>query len=198
MRAGKRAFDMISAAVGLVILSPLFLAIAIAVKLDSAGPSFFRQERVGRGGEPFRIWKFRTMVADAERLGGVLTVGGDSRITPVGAFLRRYKLDELPQLLNVIIGEMSFVGPRPEVAKYVALYTREQKRVLDLMPGITDPASLEFRDEGAALAGRPDPERYYVAAVMPRKIALNLEYARQATLWSDVGIVLATVSSLGR
>jgi len=137
-------------------------------------------------------------VADAERRGGVLTVGEDPRVTEVGRVLRKYKLDELPQLLNVIAGEMSLVGPRPEVARYVALYTPRELPVLDLLPGITDPASIEFRDEGALLAAYPDPERAYVADFIPRKAALNLEYAARATVASDLGLVLRTVFSLGR
>ena len=198
MRPAKRAFDLTSAAAGLVILSPLFAAIAVAIKLDSEGPVFFRQERIGKGGVPFQIWKFRTMVADAERRGGVLTVGDDPRITEVGRRLRRLKLDELPQLLNVIAGEMSLVGPRPEVARYVATYTPRERPVLDLLPGITDPASIEFRDEGALLAAYPDPEGAYLREFVPRKAALNLEYAARATVGSDLGLVLRTVFSLGR
>ena len=198
MTSVKRAFDVASAAAGLVLLSPLFAIIAVAIKLDGPGPVFFRQERVGRGGALFRIWKFRTMVADAERRGGVLTVGEDPRVTGAGRMLRRYKLDELPQLLNVIAGEMSLVGPRPEVARYVALYGPRERPVLDLLPGITDPASIEFRDEGALLAGYPDPEAAYVRDFIPRKAALNLEYAARATVASDLGLVLRTVFSLGR
>ena len=134
MSPGKRAFDVAASGLGLVLLSPLLAAVAIAVKLGSPGPVFFRQERVGRAGDPFRMWKFRTMVADAERRGGALTVGDDPRITAVGRALRRYKLDELPQLLNVLAGDMSLVGPRPEVAKYVAGYTEAERRVLVLVP----------------------------------------------------------------
>lgn len=198
MTAGKRAFDVAASAAGLVLLSPLFLLVAAAVKLGSAGPVFFRQERVGQGGVPFRIWKFRTMVADAERRGGALTVGEDPRINAVGRFLRRTKLDELPQLLNVLAGEMSLVGPRPEVPRYVAGYTDAQRRVLDLVPGVTDPASLEYRDEARLLAGHADPERAYVEEIAPHKIRLNLEYAARATRWSDLVIIVKTVAHLGR
>jgi lipopolysaccharide/colanic/teichoic acid biosynthesis glycosyltransferase len=195
---GKRALDVTAAAVGLAVLSPLFAAIAIAIRLDSAGPVFFRQERVGRGGSPFRIWKFRTMVANAEQVGGSLTIGSDVRITEVGRLLRRFKLDELPQLFNVVAGEMSLVGPRPEVPRYVARYTAPQRRVLELVPGITDPASIEYRDEAAVLAARADPERAYVEEIMPAKIRLNLEYAERATRRSDVALVVRTLLHLGR
>ena len=166
MRAGKRALDIAASLAGLILLSPVLAAIAAAIKLDTPGTVFYRQERVGRAGVPFRIWKFRTMVAGAASLGGALTVGDDSRITEVGRLLRRFKLDELPQLANVLAGEMSLVGPRPEVARYVALYTEAQRRVLDLVPGITDPASIAYRDEAALLAQRPDPE---VPAISPSR-----------------------------
>lgn len=198
MSVGKRAFDIVASAAGLVLLLPVFAVIAVAIKLGGDGPVFYGQERVGRGGGPFRMWKFRTMVADAERKGGALTVGADPRITPVGRVLRRYKLDELPQLVNVLHGDMSLVGPRPEVAKYVAGYTAAERRVLDLVPGVTDPASLEYRDEAALLAGRADPERAYVEEIAPRKIRLNLEYAEQATVRSDLIIILRTIAHLGR
>ena len=198
MTIDKRVFDLAASGAGLVLLSPLLAVIAIAVKLDGRGPVFFRQERIGRGGAPFRMWKFRTMVADAERQGGALTVGDDPRITGVGRVLRRWKLDELPQLLNVFAGEMSLVGPRPEVARYVAGYTASERRVLDLVPGVTDPASLEYRDEAAVLAGRADPERAYVEEIAPHKIRLNLEYAERATRRSDLTIILRTIGHLGR
>jgi len=196
--AGKRLFDVTASGVGLIVLSPVFAAIAVAVKLDSAGPVFFRQDRIGRAGVPFRMWKFRTMVADAAQRGGALTVGDDPRITPVGRVLRRYKLDELPQLLNVLAGQMSLVGPRPEVAKYVAGYSAAERRVLDLVPGVTDPASLEYRDEAAVLATHADPERAYIEEIAPRKIRLNLEYAERATRRSDLGVILRTLAHLGR
>ena len=198
MTVGKRLFDVVAAAAGLLVLSPFLVLIAAAIKVDTPGPVFFRQARVGRGGAPFRIWKFRTMVADAERLGGALTVGEDPRITRVGRFLRRTKLDELPQLFNVLAGQMSLVGPRPEVARYVANYTEAERRVLELVPGVTDPASLEYRDEASVLAARPDPEKAYVEEIAPHKIRLNLEYAARATRWSDLWIILRTVAHLGR
>jgi lipopolysaccharide/colanic/teichoic acid biosynthesis glycosyltransferase len=198
VRWWKRPLDVTASFVGLVILSPLFALIAVLIKLEGDGPVFFRQDRVGRAGRSFRIWKFRTMRADAERHGGPLTVGNDPRITEVGHALRRYKLDELPQLLNVLAGEMSLVGPRPEVARYVALYTADQRRVLELVPGITDPASIAYRDEAAVLAGHSDAETVYVNEVMPAKIRLNLEYAGRATLGSDLLLILQTIAHLGR
>jgi len=193
MRWSKRLFDLFWSILGLLILWPLFLVVALLIKLDDKGPVFFRQERVGYKGRPFRIWKFRTMVVDAEKIGKPLTVGRDPRITRVGYWLRKFKLDELPQLFNVLVGEMSLVGPRPEVPKYVALYTPEQRKVLDLVPGITDPASIKYRDESEILGRSPDPDRTYLEEIMPEKIRLNLEYAAHATVWSDFIIVLKTL-----
>lgn len=189
----KRAFDIAASLAGAVLVSPLLLLIAIAVKAEDGGPVIFRQERVGHGGRRFRMLKFRTMVVDAESRGLRLTVGADPRITRVGRFLRRSKLDELPQLVNVIRGDMSLVGPRPEVARYVELYSPTQRRVLDLVPGITDPASTEYVDESALLAESGDPERLYIEEIMPRKLALNLSYAEQATLRSDIAVILRTL-----
>lgn len=195
---GKRLFDVVAATFGLVALSPLFIVVAGAIKLESAGPVFYRQQRVGRGGVLFSIWKFRTMVADAERRGAAITIGNDPRITRLGSLLRQLKIDELPQLINVLVGEMSLVGPRPEVARYVAGYTEAERIVLSLVPGVTDPASLEYRDESALLATKADPEQAYVEEIVPHKIRLNLEYAVQATLWSDVAIIVRTLWRLGR
>lgn len=196
MTSAKRAFDLLASAAGLLLLSPLFGAIALVVKLGDGGPVLFRQERVGRGGRPFHMWKFRTMVTDADGDGLLLTVGPDRRITPVGRVLRRVKLDELPQLVNVLAGDMSLVGPRPEVARYVAMYTPEQRRVLDLVPGITDPASVKYRDESRLLGEAADPELAYVHEVMPDKIRINLEYAERATVVGDVRLILATLVAL--
>lgn len=196
MKPAKRAFDLFWSLSGLAVLSPLFLLIALLVKLEDRGPVFFRQERVGHRGRSFRIWKFRTMVVDADRMGRPLTVGRDPRITRVGYWLRKFKLDELPQLINVVRGEMSLVGPRPEVPRYVALYTLEQRKVLELVPGITDPASIRYRNESEVLARSPDPERTYIEEVMPEKIRLNLEYARRATLWSDFVVIVRTLARL--
>lgn len=192
MSVAKRAFDLAAGVAGLIALSPLLLGCAIAVKLHDGGPILFRHRRVGRGGNEFPMLKFRSMVVNADKLGGPLTVGADVRITPIGNLLRKTKLDELPQLFNVVAGDMSFVGPRPEVAKYVALYSVEQRRVLELTPGITDPASIAFAGESELLAEQPDPERYYIETIMPRKIAINLAYAQHASLLSDILTILKT------
>lgn len=189
----KRLLDVLAAALGLVLLGPLFLVVAAAITLEDGAPVFFRQQRVGRAGKVFQLWKFRTMRVDAERVGGQLTVGHDPRITRVGRWLRSTKIDELPQLINVLRGEMSLVGPRPEVPRYVAMYSAEQRAVLDELPGITDPASLRYYDESAVLAAATDPEGHYVSHVMPEKIRLNLEYAAQATPLTDLLIVLSTL-----
>jgi lipopolysaccharide/colanic/teichoic acid biosynthesis glycosyltransferase len=191
----KRAIDLIVAAIGLIVLSPLLAAIALVIKLGDRGPVFFAQDRIGRFGVPFRIYKFRTMVANAEKLGIPLTTRDDPRITRVGHWLRRTKLDELPQLWNVVKGDMSLVGPRPEVPRYVALYTVEQQQVLEVRPGITDPASLEFFDEAHCLA-RSNPETAYVTSVMPQKLAINLAYLRRRTVVSDFIVLLATLRKL--
>jgi len=189
----KRTVDVMAAGGGLVLLAPVLVLLALMVKWTSPGPVFFGQERVGRGGRNFRILKFRTMVADAERRGLHITAGGDPRITPVGRFLRRYKMDELPQLWNVLAGDMSLVGPRPEVAKYVALYSPEQRRVLEVRPGITDPASLAYRHEEALLAQAADPERFYVETVMPAKLRINLDYINHRTFVRDFAVLLRTL-----
>lgn len=189
----KRMFDLLAAAAGLVLIAPLLAMIAIAVKLDSPGPVLFRQERVGRHGESFRIRKFRTMVQDAPKLGGAITVGRDPRITRVGHWLRRYKLDELPQLIDVLVGDMSLVGPRPEVPRYVALYPPEvRERVLSVRPGITDNASLAFIDENAQLAGAEDPEKEYVERILPHKLGLYLDYVDNQSFGRDLSIIFRT------
>ena len=192
----RRAFDLLGAVLGLALLLPVFAVIACVIKLSDRGPVFYRQLRVGRGGRPFRIWKFRTMIQDADRVGSSLTVGADPRITRPGVWLRRWKLDELPQLLNVITGEMGFVGPRPEVPCFVDLYTSEQRKVLELRPGITDLASIAYRDENDLLRGLDDPETHYTSVILPEKIRMNLAYAAHATLWRDVKVILATLGLL--
>ncbi len=197
MTPAKRLFDLAAAGTGLLVLAPLLAAIGLLILVEDGRPVFFRQERVGRDGRPFRIWKFRTMVRDAERRGTAITVGRDPRITRIGHWLRRFKLDELPQLWNVVRGEMSLVGPRPEVPRYVALYTPEQRRVLALVPGITDPASIAYRDEAALLAESDDPERLYVERIMPDKIRINLDYAARRSLWSDLRVILETLVKIG-
>ncbi|HWP20335.1 MAG TPA: sugar transferase [Burkholderiaceae bacterium] len=193
----KRAFDLVVASLALLLLAPVFVLIAIAIKLDSPGPVFFRQERVGRHGVPFRIHKFRTMVADAATRGPQITVGRDPRITRVGAFLRETKLDELAQLIDVLQGTMSLVGPRPEVPRYVARYTPEQRaKILSVRPGITDPASLDYRRESELLARAPDPERAYVEEIMPAKLRQAERYVEQATVWTDVRVLARTLRLL--
>lgn len=193
----KRAFDLVCAALGLLLLAPLLLGIALWIKLDSRGPVFFRQQRVGRHGVPFFIHKFRTMVADASALGAPITVGADPRITRAGRGLRRAKLDELPQLIDVLVGTMSLVGPRPEVPRYVAMYPAALRdKVLSVRPGITDPASLEYRDESALLARAADPERAYVDEVMPAKLRRAAQYVDQMSLCNDVRLIGATLRAL--
>ena len=194
----KRIVDIALSLSGLLLLWPLFVLIAILIKAEDGGAVFFSQSRIGLGGSSFTIWKFRTMVPHAERVGSQLTPSDDDRITRVGARLRETKLDELPQLLNVLFGEMTLVGPRPEVAKYVAMYGAEQLKVLDLMPGVTDRASIMFADEGDRLAKAADPERLYVEDIMPEKIRVNLEYARTATVLTDLRVILDTVRHLVR
>lgn len=192
----KRAFDLIVAALALLLLTPLLIAVALLVRLDSPGPALFCQERVGRGFQPFRIFKFRTMAVSSS--GPRLTVAGDGRITRVGHWLRRWHLDELPQLLNVVRGEMSLVGPRPEVGEYVRHFPVEYAELLRVRPGLTDPASLQFRREAELLAAQPDPQAYYLAVVLPAKIRLAQEYLRTASLWKDLWILCKTVLQAGR
>jgi lipopolysaccharide/colanic/teichoic acid biosynthesis glycosyltransferase len=193
----KRLLDLLGAGLGLLLLAPLLVGIAVWIKLDSRGPVFFRQLRVGRFGAPFRIHKFRTMRADAPALGPQLTVGADPRITRAGGFLRRHKLDELPQLLDVIAGTMSLVGPRPEVPRYVALYPAALRdKVLSVRPGITDPASIAYRDESALLAAASDPERVYVEQVMPAKLRFAAQYVEQRSLAGDLRLIGATLRAL--
>ena len=193
-RALKRSIDIVCAAFGLILLAPLFATVAAFIRAESPGPVFFRQVRVGRDGREFRIWKFRSMVADAGGAG--ITMGSDQRVTRVGAVLRRWKIDELPQLLNVLGRSMSLVGPRAEVPEYVKLYDTAQRNVLRFRPGITDPASLQFRHEETHLAGIDDPSTYYVERLMPEKIRLNLEYQARATVLSDLSIIIKTLRSV--
>lgn len=197
---GKRVFDLLLAGAGLLLLWPVLVLIAAWIKLDSPGPVFFRQERVGRHGRPFRIHKFRTMAAQRGGTAGPqLTVGADARITRAGAVLRRYKLDELAQLLDVLQGSMSLVGPRPEVPRYVALYPAElREKVLSVRPGITDFASIEYRDENALLARAADPEREYVEVVLPAKLQFAARYVDEASLGLDVRLILRTLRLICR
>lgn len=195
----KRLFDWFVSALGLLVLSPVLLMIALWIKFDSVGPVFFRQERVGQGGKVFRIFKFRTMVIDAEVKGLQITVGADARVTQVGKWLRRYKLDELPQLLDVWLGRMSLVGPRPEVPRYVACYPDEVRQlVLSVRPGITDKASIEFKDENEILGRASDPNLAYINEVLPIKLGYYVEYVQTQSLWGDIGLILRTVRALVR
>ncbi len=196
MSRAKRLFDLFFTLPALFLLLPLFLAVAVVIKLDDRGPVFFRQERVGYGGKRFLLWKFRSMVpagAQPSPRQSQLTVGEDPRITRSGRWLRRSKIDELPQLINVLKGEMSLVGPRPEVPRYVELYGEGEKTVLELLPGITDPASIKYRRESELLARAAEPERTYIEEIMPEKIRINLDYARRATLLTDLQVILATL-----
>lgn len=193
----KRLFDLLVAGGALLLLLPLLAVLALAVRIDSPGPVFFRQQRVGRHGRLFRIHKFRTMAVDAPQRGPAVTIGRDQRITRIGHVLRHYRLDELPQLIDVLAGDMSVVGPRPEVPRYVAHYPpalREQ--VLAVRPGITDPAALAHLDEAALLAAATDPEREYVEVILPRKLQHQAAYAAHATLWSDLRVILRTLRLL--
>ena len=192
----KRAFDVLASALGLALLWLPGLVVAALIRWDSPGPVFFRQERVGRLGRPFRIHKFRTMRVNAEQA-GQLTVGADARITRIGAFLRAHRLDELPQLIDVFRGEMSLVGPRPEVPRYVAHYPAALRDVvLSVRPGITDPASLRFRNESEQLAAAADPEREYIEVILPAKLACAADYAQHASFVTDVGVLLRTLKVL--
>jgi lipopolysaccharide/colanic/teichoic acid biosynthesis glycosyltransferase len=189
----KRAMDIVFATAGLIAAAPLMALIALAIYRCDRRPVLFSQTRVGQFGRQFRLYKFRTMIADAEKLGIPLTAGNDRRITGIGRWLRRSKLDELPQLWNVVKGDMSLVGPRPEVPRYVALYTADQRRVLDVRPGITDPASLDAFDEGEVLANSVDPEQTYCQTLMPRKLRTNLEYIRSRSVLTDLAVIVKTI-----
>ena len=193
----RRLLDLFASLIDLILLLPLSALIAVAIKLDSPGPVLFRGQRVGRDGFQFAIYKFRTMVTDADQQGPGITVSGDPRITRVGRLLRRSKLDELPQLINVLKGEMSLVGPRPEDPRYVMLYTPEQRRVLSVRPGLTSPASLIFRHEEELLGGE-DWESTYLQKVLPAKLRIELEYLERRSVWRDLTVVAQTVLALAR
>jgi lipopolysaccharide/colanic/teichoic acid biosynthesis glycosyltransferase len=191
----KRLFDLVVGVLGLIVLSPVLLALALAVKLTSPGPLFYRAARVGKGGQPFKLYKFRSMVINADKIGAGVTRAQDPRVTSIGRILRGYKLDELPQLINVVAGTMSFVGPRPEDPRYVALYTPEQRRVLSVRPGITSLASVTYRDEESILVG-DDWEQKYIHEVMPAKLTLDLRYIDEQSLALDISIILRTLRAI--
>lgn len=192
----KRLFDIIASSIGLVILSPVFLLLALWIKCDSKGSVFYRQVRVGRGNKDFHLFKFRSMRTGSDRL-GLITVGGrDARVTRSGYYIRKYKLDELPQLINVFIGDMSLVGPRPEVRRYVDLYTPEQMRVLEARPGITSLASIRYRNENDLLASSDNPNRTYIEQIMPDKVAIDLGYVENATFANDIKIIFRTFAEI--
>lgn len=192
----KRIFDFLTSLFGLIILLPVFIIIAIVIKLDAKEPIFYRQTRVGKNNKNFKLYKFRTMSAGSDKK-GLITVGNnDARITRPGRFLRKYKLDELPQLINVLIGDMSMVGPRPEVPKYVSLYDKDQLKVLSVKPGITDLASIEFSNENELLKDQPDPEKFYIDTIMPQKLQLNLEYIRKMNFAYDLRLIFLTLKKI--
>lgn len=193
---GKRLLDLLGSTVGLLIFSPILIILAIAIKLDSKGPVFYMQERIGKGGLPFKLFKFRSMYTGADKK-GLLTVGGkDNRVTKVGYFIRKYKFDEIPQFLNVFFGDMSLVGPRPEVKKYTDLYNSEQREVLNVKPGMTDYASIEYRNENDVLAASADPEKTYIEEIMPHKLELNKKYISEAGLFTDIKILFITFKTI--
>jgi lipopolysaccharide/colanic/teichoic acid biosynthesis glycosyltransferase len=189
----KRLFDIIFPLIGLIVFFPFLLVLATLIKREDIGPVFYRGMRVGRHGKPFRIFKFRTMVSNAEKMGGPSTADDDPRITGIGRFLRKYKLDELPQLINVLKGEMSLVGPRPQVKWAVDLYTPEQQQLLTVRPGITDYASLHFPNEGEILKGSSDPDKDYMEKIHSEKMRLSLEYVRTRSFWGDLKIIFQTI-----
>lgn len=192
----KRLFDIIASGLGLIALSPLFAVLAIWIKVDSKGPVFYRQVRVGKDNKNFRLFKFRSMRPDSDKL-GLITIGGrDPRVTRSGYYIRKYKLDEFPQLINVFKGDMSLVGPRPEVRKYVDLYTPEQMRVLSVRPGITSLASIRYRNENEILAASDDPNKCYIEQVMPDKLSIDLEYVPKANLLTDIKLILSTFKEI--
>ncbi len=189
----KRFVDIVLSLIGLTILLIPFIIISVIIKLTSKGPVFYRQERIKKGDVPFRIFKFRTMVQDADKKGMLITVGEDKRITGIGKFLRKSKIDELPQLINVFIGDMSFVGPRPEVRKYTALYDEYQKNILKIRPGITDLASIKYKDEASVLAKSKNPEETYINEIMQEKLRINLEYIEKISVIQDIKLIIITI-----
>ena len=192
----KRIFDFLLALIGILFLLPLFILISVFIKVDSSEPIFYKQIRVGKNNKDFKLLKFRTMASGSDKQ-GLITVGNnDSRITKPGAFLRKYKLDELPQLINVLIGDMSLVGPRPEVRKYVSLYSEKQLNILSIKPGITDIASIKFSNENELLKGQDEPEKFYIETIMPEKLKLNLEYINKMSFFYDLKLIFMTIQKI--
>lgn len=192
----KRIFDIFASGLGLIALSPLFAFTAVWIKLDSKGPVFYRQTRVGKDNKDFRLYKFRSMRPDSDK-GSLITIGGrDPRVTRSGYYIRKYKLDEFPQLINVFKGDMSLVGPRPEVRKYVDYYTPEQMKVLSVKPGITSLASIRYRNENDILAQSEDPDKTYIEKVLPDKLAIDMEYVDKASLWTDIKLIFRTFKEI--
>lgn len=189
----KRVFDFFCSLVGLIFLLPIFIIVAVLIRIDSKGPIFYKQSRVGRHNEEFKLFKFRTMRKDADKLGLLTTSSKDSRITKIGYHLRKYKIDELPQLINVILGEMSLVGPRPEVRKYVDLYTDEQKKVLNHRPGITDVSSVLYSNENEVLEKQENPEKFYIEVIMPEKLRYNINYLENRNIITDIKTIFSTI-----
>ncbi|MBU0507190.1 MAG: sugar transferase [bacterium] len=194
----KRIFDLVLSSFGLIIMSPFILLFALAIKIDSKGPVFYRGVRVGRGGKSFRIYKFRSMVADAEKSGVSSTSGQDMRVTRMGNLIRKFKMDEISQLINVFLGDMSLVGPRPEVQKFVDLYNEEEKQILNARPGITDWSSIKFHNEGEIIeqSGIADADEAYAKLIRPEKLRLQLKYIRERNLWIDIKIIVATIATI--
>lgn len=195
-KISKRIFDILFSSIGLILISPILLVISIIIKITSEGPILFKQVRVGKDNKDFKILKFRTMIVDADKKGLKITVKDDPRITKIGKLLRKTKLDELPQLFNVLLGDMSFVGPRPEVRKYVDLYTEEQKQVLSVRPGITDLASIKYRNENELLDQSSNPEETYINEIMPSKLKINLDYVKNINLVNDIKLILLTIKTV--
>lgn len=194
----KRIFDITAALIGLILFSPFFLILAVAIKLETPGPVFYRGDRVGKNGIPFKIFKFRTMVQNADQIGGTSTSSADPRVTETGHFIRRFKLDEIAQLINVLIGDMSIVGPRPEVQKFVDMYTEEETRILTVRPGITDWASIRFHNEGEIIeaSGIEDPDEAYAQLIRPEKLRLQMKYVTERNFWIDLTIIFKTLTTI--
>lgn len=191
----KRSFDIISSLLGLILLIPIFIVVSILIKVDSRGPIFFSQERIGKDFKPFRIFKFRTMIQTNN--GPLITTTNDLRITRIGKYLRRYKIDELPQLFNVLKGDMSLVGPRPEVKRYVDLFESDYRKILTIRPGITDPASIRYSNEEALLSQSPEYEKFYIERILPEKLSLSIEYVKNNNIITDIIIILKTIFRIG-